>query len=63
MFSFLSLLEYLLVFGAPLVWAEYTIDDTNTTIQYIPNGIGVGVQWHTAMAPEVNITASFNQTT
>jgi len=63
MFSLLSLLKYLLIIGAPLVQASYTIDDTNSTIQYIPNGVGAGLQWHTSLSPEVNLTASYNQTT
>jgi len=42
--------------------ATYTIDDTNSTIQYIPNGYG-GLQWHAALMPEINLTASFDQTT
>jgi hypothetical protein len=63
MFSLLTLPGgFLLVLIAAFASAQYTIDDTNSTIQYIPNGIG-GLQWHTALSPEINLTASFDQTT
>lgn len=45
--------------------ATYYIDDTNTTLQYLPGGrqaAAPGVQWHIAQQPEVNITLSYDQT-
>jgi hypothetical protein len=63
MFSLLSLSAgFLVALVATFTLAQYTVDDTNSTIQYIPNGIG-GLQWHTALSPEINLTASFDQTT
>ncbi|KZP03730.1 hypothetical protein FIBSPDRAFT_458592 [Athelia psychrophila] len=61
--SLLKLITALCV--ATLSGATYVIDDTNTTIQYLPGGqqaAAAGVQWHIAQAPEVNITASYDQT-
>jgi hypothetical protein len=59
---FLSLFKRLMFLFLASAQAAYTIDDTNSTIQYIPNGRG-GLQWHIASIPEINLTASFDQTT
>ncbi|KZP20677.1 hypothetical protein FIBSPDRAFT_1044709 [Athelia psychrophila] len=61
--SLLKLITALCV--ATLSGATYVIDDTNTTIQYLPGGqqaAAAGVQWHIAQSPEVNISASYDQT-
>ncbi|KZP20656.1 hypothetical protein FIBSPDRAFT_932122 [Athelia psychrophila] len=65
MFSLTSLPKLVAALCVATLSGAYVIDDTNTTIQYLPGGrqqAAAGVQWHIAQSPEVNISASYDQT-